>query len=218
MEGNTLQNIEEIFAKVGVVPVIQIQDADTAVPLAKALAKGGLPAAEVTFRTQAAEESIRRIAQQVPEVFVCAGTVLDVPTAERAVKAGAHAVISPGTNLDTVDWCLAHGVPVIPGTATPTEVEVCMRRGLRFIKFFPAQAAGGVPMLKSFAGPYAAMRFMPTGGVKPNNLADFLGCKNVVACGGTWVVPADALAKGDFAAIEALAREAAGLVKQIRQA
>lgn len=211
-----MENLEELFRKIGVVPVIAIKDADTAVPLAKALVKGGLPAAEVTFRTDAAEESIRRMAAEVPEIYVCAGTVLDPETAERAVKAGARAIISPGLNLDTIDWCLSHDVPVIPGTMTPTEVEMCMRKGLHFVKFFPAKAAGGVPMLNAFAGPYASMHFMPTGGVKPNNLAEFLGCKNVVACGGTWIVPGDALANGDFDAIEKLASDAAAQVREIR--
>lgn len=206
--------IREKLAAIGIIPVIKIEDAEKAVPLARALLAGGLPAAEVTFRTAAAEEAIRKIRNAVPEVCVCAGTVLDVETAERAVKAGASAIISPGTNPDVVRWCLENDVPVIPGCATPTEVEACMRMGLDFVKLFPAEVVGGVAMLKALSGPYAGMRFMPTGGVSPQNAAAYLAQKNVVCCGGSWMVPEKLLANGDFSAIEQLAREAASLVHE----
>ena len=181
--------IREKLHSIGIIPVIKIHDAEKAVPLARALYAGGLPAAEVTFRTEAAAEAIRRIREQVPEVCVCAGTVLNVETAERAVEAGASAIISPGTNPEVVAWCLKMGVPVIPGCATPTEVEACMRMGLDFVKLFPAEVVGGVAMLKALSGPYGGMAFMPTGGVNPRNAASYLAQKNVVCCGGSWMVP-----------------------------
>lgn len=206
--------IREKFASIGIIPVIKINDAEKAVPLARALCAGGLPAAEVTFRTPAAAEAIRRIRAEVPAVCVCAGTVLNAETAERAVEAGAEAVISPGTNPAVVKWCLEMGVPVIPGCATPTEVEACMRMGLDFVKLFPAEVVGGVAMLKALSGPYSHMAFMPTGGVSPENAAAYLAQKNVVCCGGSWMVPEKLLESGDFAAIERLARAAAEIARQ----
>ncbi len=206
--------IREKLASIGIIPVIKINDAEKAVPLARALCAGGLPAAEVTFRTPAAAEAIRRIRAEVPAVCVCAGTVLNAETAERAVEAGAEAVISPGTNPAVVKWCLEMGVPVIPGCATPTEVEACMRMGLDFVKLFPAEVVGGVAMLKALAGPYSHMAFMPTGGVSPENAAAYLAQKNVVCCGGSWMVPEKLLESGDFAAIERLARAAAEIARQ----
>ena len=206
--------IREKLASIGIIPVIKINDAEKAVPLARALCAGGLPAAEVTFRTPAAAEAIRRIRAEVPAVCVCAGTVLNAETAERAVEAGAEAVISPGTNPAVVKWCLEMGVPVIPGCATPTEVEACMRMGLDFVKLFPAEVVGGVAMLKALSGPYSHMAFMPTGGVSPENAAAYLAQKNVVCCGGRWMVPEQLLESGDFAAIERLARAAAEIARQ----
>lgn len=206
--------IREKLASIGIIPVIKINDAEKAVPLARALCAGGLPAAEVTFRTPAAAEAIRRIRAEVPAVCVCAGTVLNAETAERAVEAGAEAVISPGTNPAVVKWCLEMGVPVIPGCATPTEVEACVRMGLDFVKLFPAEVVGGVAMLKALSGPYSHMAFMPTGGVSPENAAAYLAQKNVVCCGGSWMVPEKLLESGDFAAIERLARAAAEIARQ----
>lgn len=206
--------IREKLASIGIIPVIKINDAEKAVPLARALCAGGLPAAEVTFRTPAAAEAIRRIRAEVPAVCVCAGTVLNAETAERVVEAGAEAVISPGTNPAVVKWCLEMGVPVIPGCATPTEVEACMRMGLDFVKLFPAEVVGGVAMLKALSGPYSHMAFMPTGGVSPENAAAYLAQKNVVCCGGSWMVPEKLLESGDFAAIERLARAAAEIARQ----
>lgn len=207
-------DIKQKLAAIGIIPVIKIDDAEKAVPLARALRDGGLPAAEVTFRTEAAEESIRRIAAELPDVCVCAGTVLNVETAERAVKAGASAIISPGTNPAVVEWCQANHVPVIPGCATPTEVEACMRMGLDFVKLFPAEVVGGVAMLKALAGPYGNMQFMPTGGVGVKNVESYLALKNVVCCGGSWMVPGNLLDAEDYAGIEALAREAAALLQK----
>ncbi len=207
-------NIQEILREVGIIPVIRLTDPNGAAPLARALSRGGLPAAEITFRSDAAEESIRRAAKEAPDVFVCAGTVLDVPTAERAVDAGAKAIVSPGLNPAVVEWCLLHGVPVVPGIATPSEAEAAMRLGLDFVKLFPAEAVGGVKMLKALAGPYADLKFMPTGGISPKNVGEYLAQKNVVCCGGSWLAPEALISAGKFDEIEALAREAADLAKK----
>jgi 2-dehydro-3-deoxyphosphogluconate aldolase/(4S)-4-hydroxy-2-oxoglutarate aldolase len=209
-------NIYEILQKVGIVPVIKIDTVAHAVPLAKALKNGGLPAAEITFRSEAAEESIRAISKEVPDLFLCAGTVLNPSLARQAVDAGAKAIISPGTNLETISWCKEKNIPIIPGCATPSEVEACMREGLDLVKLFPSEVVGGVAMLKALSGPYASMRFMPTGGVKPNNVKDYLSQKNVLACGGTWIVPSDLLKAGNFEEIERLAKEAAALRDEVR--
>lgn len=206
----------ELLRKVAIVPVIKMDCPEHAVPLARAIRRGGLSAVEITYRSDAAQESIRAIAEEVPDLFVCAGTVLTPEQAEQAVEAGARAVISPGLNLDTVRWCIAHEVPVIPGCATPTEVEMCMREGLSLLKLFPAGIVGGVGMLKALAGPYGTVQFMPTGGVKPDNVKEYLSQKNVAACGGTWIVPMDLLEAGRFDEIEALAREAAQIRDEVR--
>ncbi|MBC5736778.1 bifunctional 4-hydroxy-2-oxoglutarate aldolase/2-dehydro-3-deoxy-phosphogluconate aldolase [Lawsonibacter faecis] len=206
----------ELLRKVAIVPVIKMDCPEHAVPLARAIRRGGLSAVEITYRSDAAQESIRAIAEEVPDLFVCAGTVLTPEQAEQAVEAGARAVISPGLNLDTVRWCIAHEVPVIPGCATPTEVEMCMREGLSLLKLFPAGIVGGVGMLKALAGPYGTVQFMPTGGVKPGNVKEYLSQKNVAACGGTWIVPMDLLEAGRFDEIEALAREAAQIRDEVR--
>ena len=213
MQYMNIQSVYDQLHTTRIIPVLKIEDAEKAVPLAKALRDGGLPAAEVTFRTDAAEESIRRIARELPDVCVCAGTVLTPEQAERAVNAGARAVISPGTNLETVDWCLAHEIPVIPGCATPSEIEACMRKGLSLLKLFPAEVVGGTAMLKALSGPYASVRFMPTGGIKPGNVKEYLALSNVWCCGGTWLAPDSALQAEDYAAIRALAKEAAELCR-----
>ena len=152
----------EVLRAVGIVPVVKINRAAPAAGLARALCEGGLPAVEITFRTPAAADAIREACAAAPEAFVCAGTVLTAQQAEQAVAAGAKAIVSPGTNMEVVDWCLAQGVPVIPGCATPSEIEACMRKGLRLVKLFPAEVLGGVRMLKALAGPYAGVSFMAT--------------------------------------------------------
>lgn len=211
-----MQNFMEPLQAGGIVPVIKINHAEDAAALAKALQEGGLPTAEITFRSDAAEESIRAIAQSMPDFYVCAGTVLTVENAKRAVDAGAKAVISPGTNMEVVRWCVSWGVPVIPGCATPTEIEACMREGLSVVKLFPAEVIGGVKMLKALSGPYAAVKFMPTGGISLLNAAEYLGLKNVVACGGSWIVPEKLLDEKRFDEIRELAAEAAALRKSVK--
>lgn len=211
-----MQPTEKILHQTGIIPVIKLNDAQTAVPMAKALTAGGIHAAEITFRTPAAAESIRRVAAALPDMFVCAGTVLTVTQAELAVQSGAKAIISPGTNPEIVQWCLARQIPVYPGCATPTEIEAAIRLGLDTVKLFPAEVLGGVKMLKALAGPYGEMKFMPTGGISPQNVREYLALPNVIACGGSWLCSDSLLEAGDFAAIEKLAREASEIVASVR--
>lgn len=198
----------------GVLPVIKIQNPDHAEPLAAALIKGGLPAAEVTFRTDAAEESILRMRRAFPDLFIAAGTVLTPEQADRAMKAGADLVVSPGLNPKVVAHCVEKGYPVIPGICTPSELEQALSFGLSVVKFFPAEAAGGLPMIKAMSAPYGAVRFMPTGGINQKNILTYLANPKVLCCGGSWMVPEDKLQAEDFDAIADLVREAVELVKQ----
>ena len=198
----------EQLAAVRLVPVIVINDAKNAVPLAKALCDGGLPCAEVTFRTAAAADAIRAIADAVPDMLLGAGTVLTPAQVDQALAAGAKYIVAPGLNPDVVRYCQEKGVPMLPGVCTPSEVEQGLALGLEALKFFPAEAAGGVNMLKSLAGPYGGVKFMPTGGITPKNLKDYLAVKSVFACGGSWMVKDELIASGDFAQITELTREA----------
>lgn len=200
----------------GIVPVVVLNKADDAEPLAQALVKGGLPCAEVTFRTDAAEESIRRIAKKFPEMFVGAGTVLTTEQADRAVGAGAKFIVSPGLNPKVVEHCLKKGYPITPGIMTPTELEMALGFGLDVVKFFPAENAGGLKMIKAMSAPYTMMKFMPTGGINATNVRDYLACNKILACGGSWMVKGDLINAGDFAQIEKLTREAAGIVREVR--
>lgn len=199
--------IEEI-GKIGIVPVIALDDAKDARPLAEALCKGGLPCAEVTFRTDAAEESIRIIAKEFPDMLVGAGTVLTTEQVDRAVEAGAKFIVSPGLNPKVVSYCLGKDIPVLPGTSNPSDVEAAIELGLDVVKFFPAEQAGGIKMIKAMSAPYTKMKFMPTGGVNADNLKSYLDFEKIVACGGSWMVKKDLVAAGKFDEIEALTREA----------
>ncbi|MDD3368941.1 MAG: bifunctional 4-hydroxy-2-oxoglutarate aldolase/2-dehydro-3-deoxy-phosphogluconate aldolase [Lachnospiraceae bacterium] len=199
--------IEEI-SKIGIVPVIALNDVKDAKPLAEALCKGGLPCAEVTFRTDAAEESIRIMAKEFPEMLVGAGTVLTTEQVDRAVNAGAKFIVSPGLNPTVVKYCVSKNIPIVPGTSNPSDVEVAIENGLEVVKFFPAEAAGGIKMIKAMCGPYTKMKFMPTGGINADNLKDYLDFKKIVACGGSWMVKPELVAAGEFDKIEALTREA----------
>ncbi len=198
----------ESLNKARVVPVIKINDAAKAPQLARALLAGGMSVIEITFRTGAAAEAIRAISREVPEMTVCAGTVLTPEQAQAALDAGAAGIISPGANPEVVRYCTERDIPVIPGCATPTEVESCMRMGLHLVKLFPAEVVGGVKMLKALAGPYAQMRFMPTGGISPQNLPDYLALPNVAACGGSWIAPEKLIDNDRFDEISELARQA----------
>ena len=203
-----MNKVVEDLGKIGIVPVIALDDAKDAEPLAKALIDGGLPCAEVTFRTAAAEESIRIMASKFPELIVGAGTVLTPEQADRAMNAGAKFIVSPGLNPKVVKHCIDKGYPIVPGTSNPSDVEVAIELGLDVVKFFPAEAAGGLNMIKSMAAPYTNMKFMPTGGINANNLKSYLDFGKSVCCGGSWMVKKDLVTAGDFAGIEKLTREA----------
>lgn len=207
--------IEEI-STAGIVPVVKIDRAEDAVPLARALRNGGINCAEITFRTDAAKESIARISKEFPDMLVAAGTVLTPKQADDAMEAGARFIVSPGLNPLVVKHCIDKGYPIIPGVATPSEVEQGMSLGLTYLKFFPAEAAGGVNMIKSMSAPYTGVKFMPTGGINVKNAADYLNCKAVFACGGSWMVPSDKIAAGEFDEIEKMTAEAVKLLKEIR--
>lgn len=199
--------IQKIY-DIGIVPVIAIDDADKAVPLAKALVKGGLPAAEVTFRTAAAEEAIKRIVAEVPEMLVGAGTVLTKEQADRAIAAGVKFIVSPGFNPEITKYVIDKGMLMMPGTATPGEMEQAMSMGLDVVKFFPAEQNGGVAKLKALAGPYTNLRWMPTGGVNTKNMMDYLGFDKIVACGGTWMVKKDLINGQKWDEITAICKDA----------
>jgi 2-dehydro-3-deoxyphosphogluconate aldolase/(4S)-4-hydroxy-2-oxoglutarate aldolase len=200
----------------GVVPVVALGRIADAVPVAQALVAGGLSCIEITFRTEAAADSIRRIRDEVPEIVRLAGTVLAVEQVDAAVAAGAEVIVAPGLNPAVVERCLERGVPIVPGIATPTELETALGHGLRVVKFFPAEPLGGIPYLKALAGPYPGVGFIPTGGVGPGNLAGYLGLENVVAVGGTWIVRPETVESRDWAGITSLAAEAMAIVREVR--
>ena len=203
-----MTELQKKFFSIGVIPVIAIEDAEKAVPLARALVKGGLPAAEVTFRTAAAEEAIRRIAAEVPEMLVGAGTVLTREQADRAIAAGSQFIVSPGFNPDITRYVIEKGVAMMPGTATPGEMEQAMSMGLDVVKFFPAEQNGGVAKLKALAGPYGNLRWMPTGGVNTKNMMDYLSFDRIIACGGTWMVKKDLIEGEKWDEITRICKEA----------
>lgn len=200
------QILEEI-SNIGVVPVVAIDHKDDAAPLADALTKGGLPCAEVTFRTPAAEESIRIMAEQFPDMLLGAGTVLTTEQADRAIAAGAKFIVSPGFNPKVVSHCIEKNIPITPGISSPSDMEQAIEMGLDAVKFFPAVPSGGLSMIKALAAPYHTMRFMPTGGVTPQNLTEFLDYPKILACGGTWMVKPELLATGNFEEITRLTRQ-----------
>ena len=207
-------DIMKAISRRGIVPVIKLNRPEDAVPLCRALERGGLPVAEITFRTAAAEESIRRVHGELPDVLLGAGTVLTCEQADRAVAAGAQFVVSPGINPDVVRHCQQVGVPILPGCATPSEIEIALSLGISTIKFFPAEALGGLPMIKALAGPYVDVRFVPTGGISEKNLLDYLAFPKVVACGGSWMVPDAAMKAKDWDQIRALTASAIQLVQK----
>ena len=198
-----------------IIPVIVIEDEAQAVPLAKALVKGGLPVLEVTFRTQAAAGAIAAIRREVPEAVVGAGTLLTVEQLKAAKAAGAVFGVAPGFDTVVVAAAKDEGLPFCPGIATASELSQALTAGCKMVKFFPAEAAGGVKMIKNLLGAFrfTGVKFMPTGGVKPTNVAEYLAVPEIICCGGTWIVPKDALAAGDYAAIERLASEAVALAR-----
>jgi 2-dehydro-3-deoxyphosphogluconate aldolase / (4S)-4-hydroxy-2-oxoglutarate aldolase len=203
---------------IGIVPVVQLPSVALAVPLVSALGEAGLPCIEVTFRAAGAAAAIEAIRAARPDILVGAGTVLTRDQAAEALDAGAQFVVSPGTNFAVVDYVIGRGAPMVPGVATPSEIEAALGRGLRIVKFFPSEALGGIAFLKAVNGPYPSMQFVPTGGVSPMNLGAYLALPNVLACGGTWIAPVKALGSGDFDAIGRTAAAAVAIVREVRQA
>ena len=196
------------------VPVVVLEDAKDALPLAKALIDGSLPVAEVTFRTAAAADSIRAISEAYPEMLVGAGTVVNVEQAKTAVAAGAKFLVTPGFSDEVTRYAVENDIPIFPGTCTPTEVMQAMSYGLKVVKFFPASQYGGLNTIKALAGPFPAMRFMPTGGINASNVKEYLADKHIIACGGSWMVKGDLIAAGKFDEIQRLTQEAVALVSE----
>lgn len=196
-----------------VVPVVVIDDEKDAVSLARALCEGGLPVAEVTFRTSAAKGSIEKITKEVPEMLVGAGTILSIDQAREAIEAGAKFIVSPGFDEKVVDYCISESVPVFPGCITPTEIIRAMNMGLKIVKFFPAEQFGGVGTIKALSAPFGEMKFMPTGGISLDNVKDYLDVKNVIACGGSYMVKKDLISSGNFEKIKELTKMTVEKVK-----
>lgn len=204
------------LAVMGVIPVVAIEDAKDTTALGEALLAGGLPCAEITFRTEAAEKSIQILCKKFPHLLVGAGTVLSIDQAKKSVDGGAKFIVTPGFDELIVKWCIDQQVSIFPGVATPTEINLALRMGLDTLKFFPAEALGGIKTLKAIAAPYGDVRFIPTGGINPHNLAEYLEHPSVLACGGSWLVKKSMIADGEFDTIAKLVQEAMKLVNQIQ--
>lgn len=207
-----MEEIKEKIRSLKIVPVVKIDDADDAVNLAKALTEGGLPCAEVTFRTEAAGEAIQKMLEVYPDMLVGAGTVLNAKQVDEAVSAGAKFIVSPGLNPKTVKYCQEIGIPVFPGVATASEIEQALELGLEVVKFFPAEVNGGLPAIKALAAPYSMIQFMPTGGINLQNVKEYLDFDSVIACGGTWMVKDSLIKNGEFGKIRELTQEAVNSV------
>lgn len=203
-----MNEILERISKIGIVPVVKIDKAEDAVPLAKALCAGGLPCAEITFRTQAAAEAIKIMTENFPDMCIGAGTVLNAAQVDAAVESGAKFIVSPGINGNTVKYCMEKGITITPGVSSPTDIELAIELGLDVVKFFPAEQSGGLAKIKAMAAPYGNIRFMPTGGINAENLTAYLDFQKVIACGGSWMVPGDLISRGEWGEIEKLTRKA----------
>lgn len=216
MNSEKTTKVLEQFSKVGIIPVVVLNDTKDALPLGNALMKGGLPAAEVTFRTDAAEESIKIMSENFSDMLVGAGTVLTIDQVDRAVGAGAKFIVSPGLDENIVNYCLEKDIPVCPGVQTPSEITKAVSLGLDHVKFFPAEPAGGLKMISAVGAAFPNVRFMPTGGINANNVKEYLQSSKIFCCGGSWMVKGDMIKAGDFETIEKLTAEAAGIVKEFR--
>jgi len=204
----TLEKIGEL----GIVPVVKIEKAEDALPLGRALINGDLPIAEITFRTSAAEESIKSLTKEFPNLLVGAGTVLTIEQVKKAVSAGAKFIVSPGFNPKVVDYCIENSIPVTPGINNPTQIEMALERGIEVVKYFPAEASGGLSLLASMSAPYSEIKFIPTGGINLNNLTSYLSNKKVHACGGSWMVKTDLISSGNFNEITRITKEAVSIM------
>ena len=211
-----MNEVLEKLGQYGIVPVVVLNDSKDAAPLADALCDGGLSCAEVTFRTETAADSIRIMTEKHPEMLVGAGTVLTTKQVDEAVKAGARFIVSPGLNPTVVKYCIEKNIPITPGVATPSEMEQAIELGLNLVKFFPAEPSGGLAMINAVAAPYTMLKFMPTGGINPNNVKDYLNSDKIFACGGSWMVKGNLINNGDFDKIKELTKEAVNIVKEIR--
>ena len=196
------------LAQAGVVPVVVLDDAKDAIPTAKAMLQGGVDVMEITFRTAAAADSIKAVAENCPDMLVGAGTVLNLTQCKLAVEMGAKFIVSPGFDAEVVDWCIANNIPVTPGCVTPTEITAAVNRGLKVIKFFPANVYGGLNAMKNLAAPFVGIKFLPTGGVNAANIKEYIDAPFIHAVGGSWVCPKDAVKAGDWDKITALCAEA----------
>ncbi|MCR5294541.1 MAG: bifunctional 4-hydroxy-2-oxoglutarate aldolase/2-dehydro-3-deoxy-phosphogluconate aldolase [Lachnospiraceae bacterium] len=211
-----MNDVLKKLGEIGIVPVVVLNDAKDAEPLGKALMEGGLPCAEVTFRTAAAEESIRIMSEKFPEMLVGAGTVLTIEQANRAIEAGAKFIVAPGLNPKIVQYCINRGVPVCPGTCTPSDVERALELGLDTVKFFPAEPSGGLGFIKAIGAAYVNVKFMPTGGISAKNVREYLANDKILCCGGSWMVKGDMIKAGEFDKITEMVKEAADIVKEVR--
>lgn len=209
--------MEKFIGEIGIVPVVAIDDAGHALALGDALMAGDIPCIEITFRTAAAEETIRRISAEMPDMVVGAGTVLSVDQAKKAIDAGARFIVSPGFDGRVVEFCMEQKVPIMPGVATPSEIMMAMAQGLDQLKFFPAEALGGMGMLKALSAPFSGIKFIPTGGISSANLAEYLAMPQVLACGGSWLASRKLIAAQEFGRITALSAEARRIVVRVRE-
>lgn len=212
-----MHEIAETIKKIGLVPVVVLHDAKNAKPLAQALCDGGLPCAEVTFRTDAAADSIRIMTESFPDMLIGAGTVLTTEQADHAILAGAKFIVSPGFNPSVVSHCIEKNIPIIPGINNPTGIESVLSFGLKTVKFFPAEPSGGLNMIKALAAPYPQIRFMPTGGISPQNLSAYLAFDKIIACGGSWMVKEELIQEGKFDEIQRLTAEAVQTITRCRE-
>ena len=208
--------VNEKLKEIGIVPVVVINDVEDALPLAKALVEGGLPCAEVTFRTRAAADAIKIMSEAYPEMLVGAGTVLTKEQVDKAIESGSKFIVSPGLNPNIVSYVLEKGMPMVPGTCTPSDIERALELGLTEVKFFPAEASGGLNMIKALSGPYVSVSFMPTGGLNTSNVREYLANPKIFCCGGTWIAKENLLKEKKFDEIKKLAKEAADIVKEVR--
>lgn len=211
-----MDKISKQIGEFGIIPIVALEDANQAVPLGRALLDGGLPCAELTFRTAAAAEAIYKMSQACPEILIGAGTVLTVVQAEQAVAAGAKYILTPGFDAEIVAWCQTRNILVMPGVMTPTDISLAVKKGVKLLKFFPAAAAGGAAALKSISDPFVGVNFVPTGGINAHNLADFLQLPMVHACGGSWLVKKQLIDTDSFSEITRLTKEAVAIVRKVR--
>jgi len=214
--GNKMNTVLKHVQEIGIIPVVVLDRVEDAVPLGRALIEGGLPCAEVTFRTEATEEAIRVMSETFPELLVGAGTVLTTDQVDRAVAAGAKFIVSPGLNPRIVKYCVEKGIVIVPGCANPSDIEQALENGLEVVKFFPAEAIGGLKLIKAMAAPYVGVKFMPTGGINAVNVREYLAYDRIVACGGSWMVSGKLIKEGKFDEITELVKEAAQIVKECR--